>query len=110
MDRSLLSNGLTLLPTSTFTTRTNPSSPSTTSTTRPKGHCSWIHGLDFSSNEDEGVLEKVEKYYSDMGIEFNQNEIDRAHYIGNSYMNKKKNKVRSTIVKQPFTKPNQETI
>ena len=99
MDRSLLSNGLTLLPTSTFTTRTNPSSPSTTSTTRPKDHCSWIHGLDFSSNEDEGVLEKVEKYYSDMGIEFNQNEIDRAHYIGKPCMDKKKNKVWSIIVK-----------
>ena len=72
--------------------------------------CLRIHGLDFSRNEDVGVLKKVEKCYSDMGIEFNQNEIDRAHYIGKRYMNKKKNKVRSTIVKQPFTKPDQETI
>ena len=45
-----------------------------------------------------------------MGIEFNQNEIDPTHYIGKRQMNKKKNKVRSTIVKQPFTKPNQENI
>ena len=33
-----------------------------------------------------------------MGIEFNQNEIDRDHYIGKTYINKKKNKVRSIIV------------
>ena len=38
-------------------------------------------------------LKKVEKCYSDMGIEFNQNEIDRAHYIGKPCMDKKKNKV-----------------
>ena len=52
-----------------------------------------VHGLDFSRDEEEGVLKKVEKCYSDMGIEFNQNETDRAHYIGKRYMNKKKNKV-----------------
>ena len=34
-----------------------------------------------------------------MGYEFNRNENDRAHYIGKPYMNKKKNKVRSIIVK-----------
>ena len=34
-----------------------------------------------------------------MGIEFNQNEIYRAHYIGKSYMDQKKNKVRSIIAK-----------
>ena len=44
--------------------------------------CLRIHGLDFSRNEDVGVLKKVEKCYSDMGIEFNQNEIDPTHYIG----------------------------
>ena len=55
--------------------------------------CLRIHGLDFSSNEDEGVLKKVEKCYSNMGIEFNENEIDGAHYIDKLYMNKKKNNV-----------------
>ena len=55
--------------------------------------CLQIHGLDIHSDGDEGVLKKVEKCYSDMGIEFNQNETDRAHYIGKRYMNKKKNKV-----------------
>ena len=59
--------------------------------------CLRIHGLDSSS--DEGVLKKVEKCYSNMGIEFNQNEIYRAHYIGKPYMDKKKNKVWSIIVK-----------
>ena len=45
--------------------------------------CLLVHGLDFSSDdEDEGVMKKVEKCCSDMGIEFNQNEIDRVHYIG----------------------------
>ena len=37
--------------------------------------CLRIHGLDFSSDEDEGVLKKLEKCYSDMRIEFNQNEM-----------------------------------
>ena len=52
--------------------------------------CLRIHGLDFSSGWNEGVLKKVEaeeegalkkvgKCYSRMGIEFNQNEIDHAH-------------------------------
>ena len=43
--------------------------------------CLRIHGLDFTSDEDEGVLKKVEKYYSDMGTQFNKNEINRAHCI-----------------------------
>ena len=59
-----------------------------------------VHGLDFSSDEDEGVMKKVEKCCSDMGIEFNQNEIDRVHYIGKRYLDKTKNKkVRSLIIK-----------
>ena len=33
-----------------------------------------------------------------MAIEFNQNKIDCAHYIGKPYMDQKKNKVRSIIV------------
>ena len=62
--------------------------------------CLRVHGLDFSSDEDEGVMKKVEKCCSDMGIEFNQNEIDRVHYIGEPYMDKTKNKkVRSLIIK-----------
>ena len=61
--------------------------------------CLRVHGLDFSCDEDEGVMKKVEKC-NDMGIEFNQNEIDRVHYIGKPYMDKTKNKkVRSLIIK-----------
>ena len=62
--------------------------------------CLRVHGLDFSSDEDEDVMKKVEKCCSDMGIEFNQNEIDRVHYIGKPYMDKTKNKkARSLIIK-----------
>ena len=57
--------------------------------------CLRIQGLDFSSDEDEGILKKVEKCYSNI----NQTEIDRAHYIGKLYMDKTKNEVRSIIVK-----------
>ena len=62
--------------------------------------CLRVHGLDFTSDEDEGVMKKVGKCCSDMGIEFNQNEIDCVHYIGKPYMDKTKNKnVRSLIIK-----------
>ena len=62
--------------------------------------CLRVHGLNFSSDEDEGVMKKVEKCCSDIGIEFNQNEIDRVHYIDKPYMDKTKNKkVRSLIIK-----------
>ena len=62
--------------------------------------CLRVRGLDFSCDEDEGVMKKVGKCCSDMGIEFNQNEIDRVHYIGKPYMDKTKNKkVRSLIIK-----------
>ena len=62
--------------------------------------CLRVHGLDFSSDENEGVMKKVEKCCSDVGIEFNQNEIDCVHYIGKPYMDKTKNKkVRSLIIK-----------
>ena len=37
-------------------------------------------------------MEKVEKCYRDMDIEFNQNEIDRAYYISISFIDKKKKK------------------
>ena len=44
-------------------------------------------------------MEELEKCYNVMGIPFNENEIDRAHYIGKPFLNKKrKKKVRSIIV------------
>ena len=44
--------------------------------------CVRIHGLDYNCDEDNNVMEKVERCYRDMGIDFNLNEIDRAHYVG----------------------------
>ena len=59
-----------------------------------------IHGLDFDSDEDNNVMEKLEKSYRHMGIEFNRNEMDRARYISKSFIDKKeKRKVRSIIIK-----------
>ena len=59
-----------------------------------------IHGLDFDSDEDNNVTEKLEKSYRHMGIEFNRNEMDRARYISKSFIDKKeKRKVRSIIIK-----------
>ena len=62
---------------------------------------SWrIHSLDFNGDKDNNVMEKLEKSYRDMGIEFNQNEMDHAHYISKSFIDKKdKRKVRSIITK-----------
>ena len=48
-----------------------------------------IHGLDFNSDEDNSVTEKVDVT---VGIELNQNEIDRDHYVGKSCIDKKKEK------------------
>ena len=45
-------------------------------------------------------MEKIERFYRDMGIEFNQNQIDCAHYIGKSFIYKKeKKRVISVIIK-----------
>ena len=45
-------------------------------------------------------MEKAERCYRDMSKEFKQNEIDRAHYIGKSYIDKnRKKKVRPIIIK-----------
>ena len=38
--------------------------------------CVHIHGIYFNSDGDDNVIGKVERSYRDMGIEFNQNEID----------------------------------
>ena len=62
--------------------------------------CLRIHGLDFNSDEDNNVMEKVERCYRDMSKDFNQNEIDCAYYIGKSYIDKnRKKKVRPIIIK-----------
>ena len=61
--------------------------------------CLRVHGLEFNSDNDECFMKKVEKC-KDADVEFNENEIDRAHYIGKPYVDKVKNKkVRSLIIK-----------
>ena len=58
-----------------------------------------VHSLEFNSDND-GVMKKVEKCCKDMDVEFNENEINRAHYISKPYVDKVKNKkVRSLIIK-----------
>ena len=76
--------------------------------------CVRINGIDYKSNEEDDFMEKVARCYRDMGIEFNQNEIDRAHYIGKSFIDKKKKKLDQLSLnsghgnqEQPFTKPDQ---
>ena len=54
--------------------------------------CLHVHGLKFNSDNDEGAMKKVEKCCKDMDVEFNENEIDRAHYSGKPYVDKVKNK------------------
>ena len=57
--------------------------------------------FDFNSDEDNNVMEKVERFYSyrHVGIEFNHNEIHCAHSIGKSFIDEKQKKVRSIIIK-----------
>ena len=59
--------------------------------------CLRVHGLEFNSDNDEGVMKKVEKCCKHMDAEFNENEIDRAHCIGKPYVEKVKNK-KSKII------------
>ena len=45
--------------------------------------CVVIDDFDFNSDEDNNIMQNVERCYRDiMSVEFNKNEIDRAHYIG----------------------------
>ena len=76
-----------------------------------------IHGLDFNSDENNNLMEKAERCCRDMDTEFIQNEIDCAHYIGKSFIDKKKKKKLDQLLlnsghgnqEQPFTKPDQGT-
>ena len=63
--------------------------------------CLRIHDTELNYNEDNDcVINKMEKYYVDMGLEFNESETDRAHYIGKPTVDKNtKKKCKSTIVK-----------
>ena len=62
--------------------------------------CLRIHGTEFKEGDNGDVMEEIEKCYNVMGIQFNENEIDRAHGIGKTFLDKeRKKKVRSIMVK-----------
>ena len=57
-----------------------------------------IHGIEFKEVDSGDAMEEIEKCYNVMGILFNENEINRAHCIGNPFLDKEpKKKVRSII-------------
>ena len=62
--------------------------------------CLRIHDTEFNFNEDSDiVMNKTEKSYGDMVLEFNESEIDRAHYTGQPPIDKNtKKKCKSIIV------------
>ena len=63
--------------------------------------CLGIHGVEVKENEDEdGILNVLEDCYSNVNLQFDANEIDRAHRIGLPYTDKNSSKkVKSIIVK-----------
>ena len=73
--------------------------------------CMRIQGVEVKENED-GVMNVLEDYYSRVNLQFDTNDIDRAHRIGLPYTDKNSGtKVKSVIVKfrswkarQPFYK------
>ena len=45
--------------------------------------CLRIHGVEVKENEDEdGVMNELEDCYSSVNLQFDANDIDRAHRIG----------------------------
>ena len=63
--------------------------------------CLRIHGVKIKEDgEKEDVMELIKKCYSDMKLDYNPQEIDRAHRIGKVYTDVKTNvKTKSIIVK-----------
>ena len=63
--------------------------------------CLRIHGVEVKENEDEdGVMNVLEDCYSSANLQFDANDIDRAHRIGLPYTDKNSGKkVKSIIVK-----------
>ena len=42
-----------------------------------------IHGVEVKENEDEdGIMNVLEDCYSSVNLQFDANDIDRAHHIG----------------------------
>ena len=63
--------------------------------------CLRIHGVEVKENEDEdGIMNVLEDCYSSVNLQFDANDIDRAHRIGLPYTDKNSGKkVKSIIVK-----------
>ena len=66
-----------------------------------RGSCLRIHGVEVKENEDEdGVMNVLEDCYSSLNLQFDANDIDRAHHIGLPYTDKNSGKkVKSIIVR-----------
>ena len=66
-----------------------------------RGNFLRIHGVEVKENEDEdGVMNVLEDCYSSVNLQFDANDIDRAHHIGLPYTDKNSGKkVKSIIVK-----------
>ena len=61
--------------------------------------CMRIQEVEVKENED-GVMNVLEDYYSSVNLQFDANDIDRAHRIGLPYTDKNSGaKVKSIIVK-----------
>ena len=62
--------------------------------------CKRIHGVQYNENDDISVINNVEQCCDEIGVEFEMNEIDKVHYIGEPVFDTdSKRKVRSIIVK-----------
>ena len=63
--------------------------------------CLCIHGVEVKENEDEdGIMNELNDSYSSVNLQFDANDIDRAHRIGLPYTDKNSGKtVKSIIVK-----------
>ena len=63
--------------------------------------CLRIHGTEFNPNADnDSVMNKMEKWYYDIVLEFNESKIDRPHYIFKPTIDKNtRKKCKSIVVK-----------
>ena len=65
------------------------------------GGVACAHGVEMKENEDEdGIMNVLEDCYSSVNMQFDANDIDRAHRTGLPYTDKNSGKkVKSIIVK-----------
>ena len=52
-------------------------------------YCLRMHGLKFDKNESQNdLVSKISEYFSEIGLPYKEEEIDRVHRIGKPYKNK----------------------